>query len=191
MFRPHQRPAAFQIGQKRGSITGGEGQIHRRSFALGLSLGLKEIGMAVDEEEAVAAASPQGEHRAEQDRAIAAEDNRKLARIEDRNDGVSEDRRPGSDRMRVQDMGLGIRRYILRRDRQPSGVTGKKALAKPDLQEPVGQTLDAVRRQAERGGRFKDGVGPGLHRRASLVDGDDPLASCNVQTSELDRGRQQ
>ena len=157
----HQRTAAFDVGQQRRPVAGDEGQVHGRALAVGLRLGLEEVGIAVDEEQAIAAAPPQREHRAQHDRAVAAQHHRKLARVQHRLYSVGELGRPRRDRLGIQDPGFGIGRRILRRHGQPPGAARMDALRKAQIKEPVGQALHAVGRQTQCGRRFEDCIGDG------------------------------
>ena len=86
--RSQQRTAPLQIGHCDRPMTRSPGEIHRGAFAIRLRLGLEEIRVAVDKQQAVVSAPPKRQHRAEEDRAIAAENDRKLSRVKDGFDGI-------------------------------------------------------------------------------------------------------
>jgi hypothetical protein len=50
VFKVDQRAATFDVGQERRPVAGDEGEIHRGALTIGLRLGLKEIGISVDEQ---------------------------------------------------------------------------------------------------------------------------------------------
>ena len=77
----HQRPAALEVRHHRRTAARGQREVHRRRLAVGLGLGLVEVGVTVEEEQPVAAATLEREQAAEHDRAVAAEHDRKFASI--------------------------------------------------------------------------------------------------------------
>jgi hypothetical protein len=82
--------SALEIGDQVGPASGDEGEVHRGGLAGWLGLRLVEVGVVVEEQQAVAAAASEGEADAEQDGAVAAEHDREGALIEDGADGVGE-----------------------------------------------------------------------------------------------------
>jgi len=57
---------AFQIGEQRGAVSGGEGEVHGSRLTVRIALRIVEIGVPVDEQKAVAAAPLQRQGGAEQ-----------------------------------------------------------------------------------------------------------------------------
>ena len=163
VFGTDQRTATFDVGQLRRAVAGDEGQVHRGAFAIRFRLGLEEIGVAVDEEQAVAATPSKREHRAQHDRAITAQNDRKLARVQHRFHRVGELGRPRRDGPGIEGARLGVGRGVLRRHRQPPGASRMDALCKTERKQLVGQALHAVRRQAQRGRGFENCVAKRRH----------------------------
>jgi hypothetical protein len=63
---PDQRASALKIGYDIGPAAGGERKIHRCRLTVWLSLGLVEVGVAIEEQQPVTAAAPKGEQATEQ-----------------------------------------------------------------------------------------------------------------------------
>jgi hypothetical protein len=57
----HERPAAFQVRDDFGATAGNERQVHRCRLAARFGLGLVEVGVPVEEEQAIPSAPPQRE----------------------------------------------------------------------------------------------------------------------------------
>ena len=85
-----ERPEAFEIREAAGSDPRRERQIHPGGRARRRGLRRGEIGVPVQEEEARAPAPPEREERSEKDRAVAAENERKLAAFECAADAVGQ-----------------------------------------------------------------------------------------------------
>jgi len=67
IFVSNQRLQPFQVGDAIGPAPGRERQVHRRGFAVRLGLGLIEVGMTVQEQQARAPFATCCEHAAKQD----------------------------------------------------------------------------------------------------------------------------
>ena len=76
---PDQRSPPVEVRDDAGTPSGGQREVHRRRFAVGLGLGLVEVGVTVDEQQSVTTAAAEREQVAEQDRAVATEHDRELA----------------------------------------------------------------------------------------------------------------
>jgi hypothetical protein len=98
-----QRPATLEVGEEFRATAGGQGQIHRRDLAVRLRLGLVEVHVPIDEQQPMAAAPPQRENGAEQNRAVPTEHDRDLAGVEHLGSGVRESVRVGLQPVRVAD----------------------------------------------------------------------------------------
>ncbi len=90
VFVAHQWASALDVRDDLGTAPGNESQFHRRGLAGRLGFGLVEVCVAVDEQEAVAAAAPERERVPDQDAAVAAEHDRELAAVEHWPDGVGD-----------------------------------------------------------------------------------------------------
>jgi hypothetical protein len=139
-------------------MAGDKCEVHRGALAIGFGLGLEEIGIAVDEHQAVTAAAAQREHRPQQDRAIAAEHNRKVPGIEHFGDRVSQARRPVHDRLSIQHPRFRIGTALLRRDRQAAGATSADPVCETEAEQLLRKARNAVTPQAERRWGFDNGV---------------------------------
>ena len=112
--------------------------------------------MPVEEEEPVAAAAPQREKVAEQDRAVAAQHHRELAPADDGADGIGEREGVVDNAARVKQHGLLIAFGLVRRRLDATGAAGAKPLGQTRGEQRVGQRLDPVREEAEHGRGFDD-----------------------------------
>jgi hypothetical protein len=130
-------------------MTRGERQVHRRGFAVRIDLGLVEVGVAVDEEQPEAAAPPERESGPEQNRAVAAEDDRELAGVEHALDCVRKHRRPVGDRLRVQRPRDRVTLGAVARRLDAPGVPRIQPVGQTVLQQARRETLDARRLQSE------------------------------------------
>jgi hypothetical protein len=70
----HEGIVAGHTGQGRRSAARGDREIHARHTLAGGGLGSKEVGMPIDEREAIPTDTPQPEQGPEQDAAVAAQD---------------------------------------------------------------------------------------------------------------------
>lgn len=116
-----ERAQGLVAGKELGASTGDKSELHRRGFAGRFGLRLVEVGVAVEEEQAIAAALPQGGHGAQQDAAVSAEDERELVTSQRVVDRCSEITRICRDRLRVEDAGAWVDAPIPARrgDRRP------------------------------------------------------------------------
>jgi hypothetical protein len=88
VFVADQRAATLEVGHDVRTPAGGQGQIHGRGLAVGLGVRLVEVGVAIDEQQPVTPAPPQGQEAAKQNRAIPAEHERDVPDSQDLTDGV-------------------------------------------------------------------------------------------------------
>ncbi len=106
---PHVRPQAVDVGQVGLAAAGGEREILAGGRTnVGRVARVPEVGVAVDIHQAVRQLlgdrpPAHGESRSDQDRAVAAEDDRKLAGIDDRTDPVGQPDRVVGDLGRMAD----------------------------------------------------------------------------------------
>ena len=152
----NQGPPAFQVGDDERPAPGHQRQVHRRSLAGRLRLGLVEVGMAVDEEQPGTPAPARRQGASEQDRAVATEHHRERAGREQRLDRIGE-------RNRVVPEALGIEQAALRI--APSVVGGRldqpraaraEPFRKARLKQSPGHPLDASREEPENGWSLDD-----------------------------------
>src|SRR6185503_17004149 len=155
----HQRPESFEIRQHRRAASGREREIHRRSLAARQGLRLIEIRVAVDEQQAVAAATPQRKHAAEHDRTIAAEQDGKLAALDHVRHRVREPHGIFCDAGRIAHEGLRITLGVVGRGwNDAAGAPRMQLVRQAMLKQHSRQSLDARRLQAEDRRRFDNRV---------------------------------
>ena len=175
----HERPATLDIGHDPRAAAGGQRQVHRGSLAVRILARVGEVGVAVEEQQAVASAPAKRKKRPQKDAAVTAEHDGEgtpgqhgAYRIAERTSVVGERRRipeatPGVDL-------AGIGRW---RDKRPA--SGCQPLGKSGIEQDPGELLHALGKQAEDAGRLKDLIAghvalPGGRRRqrgAALVGG--------------------
>ena len=83
IFVPDQRSQAVEVGEHPWTPARSEGEVHRSRLSARFGRWLVEVGVPIDEQQPVAAASAQSQQIAEQDRAVASEHDRDLATVED------------------------------------------------------------------------------------------------------------
>ncbi|MFE9929313.1 hypothetical protein [Streptomyces sp. NPDC005533] len=93
----------------------------------------------------------QGEEVAEQDAAVASEDDGKAAVVEDGADGVGEPDGVPGDPDGVADLGVGGPSRVVRRWLDPAGVHRAGVVRQTGREEGRGQVLDAAGAQPEHG----------------------------------------
>ena len=149
----------------------------RQGVAVGVAR-VREVVVAVDVEEAVAAAAGERQRGAEQDAAVAAEHEREGAGVEQRADPVGEPQRVAHLRGLVAHGLAGQRRRQVARRRDHAGVDGVEAPQQARVAQRAGELVDAGRHalggraQAEVGGRVERGDAMGEVR--DLVRGHEP-----------------
>jgi hypothetical protein len=79
IFVSDQRSATFEVGEHTWTSARGEREVHRSGLSASFGCWLVEVGVPIDEQQPVPAASAQRQQVAEQDRAVAAEHDRDLA----------------------------------------------------------------------------------------------------------------
>lgn len=119
-------------------------------------LGLVEVGVAVDEEQAKAPPATQRQHRAEQDRAVTAEYDRELATIDQLSNSLGEQRRVSGERLRVHDLGLRIAVGAVARRLDAACRASGKSIRQARFEQELWCAFDTqvLRNVAERRGRF-------------------------------------
>jgi hypothetical protein len=115
--------------------------------------------VAVQEQQAVAAAASQGEGDAEQDGAVAAEHDGERALVEHRADGVGEPGRVVAQTVGVEQARAGVDVRVEGRDGQSGPAPSTQPLGEPGREQGPGQGLDPGGVQAEVGGRLDDHTG--------------------------------
>jgi hypothetical protein len=126
---------------------------------------LVEVGVPVEEEQAVAPAPPQRERAPEQDAAVAADHDRELAAVEHRPDGVGEPQRVVAKADRVEHPGRRIDPRVKGRGSQPAGTSSPEPLGQTRREQGIGQGLDPLCAQAETRWRLDDRVACDEHLR--------------------------
>ncbi len=116
--------------------------MHHSSCSLDFCLGLIEVGMRVEEQKAVAAATLQREQAAEDDRAVAAEDNRNCPRIQQCADCVGEYDRVISNASRIEQQGVGIALGLVGERLDPAGMHRAEPLGESRGEQRLWQRLD-------------------------------------------------
>ena len=106
--RTDQRTTLFEVCHERRTVPGREREIHRRRLAVWIRRRLVEVGVSVDEEQPEPAAPFEREHRAEQDRTIAAQNQRELGVVEHAANRIGEVRTPCRDGVGVENARLRI-----------------------------------------------------------------------------------
>ena len=70
---PHQRCEPVQVGERPGAAAGRQGQVQRGDLPVRFVGGVLEVGVPVQEDQAIAAPPPQGQQRAQDNAAVAAQ----------------------------------------------------------------------------------------------------------------------
>jgi hypothetical protein len=182
---PEVRPAALQRGQVGLSAAGDQGQVLAgRGAHIGRIARVPEVGMPVHEDEAdvradLFAEPVHGQRRADQHRAVAAQDEREVARVLDRADPVGQPHRVSGDQVRVTDpvARLPVARVVPGRG-QAAGVAGG---------EPADQSVVAqrARRLGAAGHRGRGGRAEAEVRRR-VEDRDPPCRRTGPDRSAHD-----
>ncbi len=139
---PEQGAAAFEVGEQPRATAGGQGELHRGRLPGRLRRRLVEVGVAVEEQQAVASAAFQGEEVAEQDRAVTAEDHGKAAPVENTADRVGQAGGVLRDTGRVEDPGGRVPLGIVSRRLDPAGPRRPQAVLQPRVEQSRRQVLD-------------------------------------------------
>ena len=141
-----ERAAALEVGQQaaapgheRHVLAGG-----REGVVVGVAR-VREVVVAVDVEQAVAAAAGQRERGAEQDAAVAAEHQREGAGVEQRAHAIGEPQRVAGLRGLVAQRLAGERRREVARRRDDAGVDRVEAPQQARVAQRAGELVDAGR----------------------------------------------
>lgn len=154
-----QRLKTLEAGEPVGPAAGGKRQLQRGALPVRIVESIKEIGMPVDEEKAVAAAPPQRQQQAEKDGAIAAEDDGELPGPQHVAHAIGELWRPLGDEVAVERLGFGIDAVFAARRNDAAHVRGAQAPGEIVVEQHLRQALNAVGVEAEAGRRLEDGKG--------------------------------
>lgn len=93
VLRANERRASFDVADLARAVPCDQRNIHGRGLTRGLGRGLVEVRVSVEKQEPGTSAATEGERPAQQHAAIASEDERHVADIEQRLDGVGESER--------------------------------------------------------------------------------------------------
>jgi hypothetical protein len=110
---PNQRTLTLKVGHDNRTAARGERKFHRCRLTVRLRLGLIEIGMTIEEQQPVTPAPPKGEQAAEHDRAIAAENDGELPRLNHALDHVCECHRIVGNAPRVEKHGFRVATIVI------------------------------------------------------------------------------
>jgi hypothetical protein len=105
---------------------------------VGSASGLVEVGVSVEEQQAVAAAASERERVPEQDAAIAAEHDRKRTVVQDSADRVREAGGVVAQTARVEHARLGVDPPVEGRSGQPLPAPGSEPLGEPYREQRFG-----------------------------------------------------
>jgi hypothetical protein len=124
-----------------------------------LGLRLVEVGVPVQEQQAVAGAAPQRQGDAEQDGAVAAEHDRDCLGVDGGAEGVGQRDGVVAQPVRVEQTRGRVDLGVEGRGGQPRPGPGAQPLGQAGGEQGLGEPLDPRGAQAEVGGRLDDGVG--------------------------------
>ena len=134
---------SFEARQEFGSASDRERQLHRGRLAVRIDVGLIEVGMAVEEEEAMPAAPPERQQGAEKNRAVTAEHEGEIAVFQHRFDRIGEAGRPVGHGASVQRPGRGVARWVIRRHIDAAGAARTQLFGQALLEQPLRQHFHA------------------------------------------------
>ena len=169
VFVSDQRSATLEVGQQARTPARGERQVHRGGLTAGIGFRLVEVGVPVDEQQPVAAASAEGQQVAEQDRAVAAEHDRDVAPVEHLTGRRGEQMRVVAKPRRVEHAGVGVTRPVVGQRTHASATTGPEPVGEAGRQQRLRKPLDAAGEEPERRRRLDDHIA-----------GDAPSSLCAV-----------
>jgi hypothetical protein len=112
--------------------------------------------MAVEEQKPRAPVAAHGEHAAEQDRAVAAEHDGKLAIRPRPRNRIGERTRIVGDRFWVQELGRRVAPWIVGRRLDPAEALRAKTLGEPGIEQRFRQSLYALWKQPQDRRRLDD-----------------------------------
>src|SRR5262245_12617327 len=116
-----------------------------------------EVGMTVEEQQAVAAAPPQRQGAAEQDAAVAADHDGEFAAVDDPADGVGQARRILGQALGIEHGRRALAHRIVLGRLHALIAPGVERARQADLQQDLRRAFDAAGPQAERRGGLDDG----------------------------------
>ena len=153
---PHQRRQPVQVGERPGAAAGGEGQVQRGDLSVRLVGGVLEVGVPVQVDQAVAAPPPQGQQRAQDNAAVAAQHHGQPAGLQRGLDDAGQGEGHLGDAAGVEDTGGRVAPVVIGRHRHMLRVVA----AQPDMQaggpQRRGRPFHPAGAQSQRRGDLDD-----------------------------------
>ena len=148
---PDEWPEPLQVSEHLQAASCREGEVERGYLAVRLVARVLEIGMSVDEGQAVAAPATQRQHRPGHDAAVAAEDDREAAAVKRRIHSGSKVACDSRNPLRIQDPHLRITDITVRRNAHTHLVSRAEARMQASLPQCAGARFHPTRPQAKTG----------------------------------------
>ena len=152
----HQRREPVQVGERPGAAAGGEGEIQRGYLPVRLVGAVLEVGVPVQEDQAVAAPPPQGQQRAQDNAAVAAQHHGQPAGLQRGLDDAGQGEGHVGDAPGVEHAGGLVAPVVIGRHGHVLRVVAAQEGMQAGGAERRGRQFHAARAQPQRGGDLDD-----------------------------------